>query len=103
MEENKTMETQEVNTERKELSYDELRNVAAQLQQENMQFRRLLGELNYNNFFNVNKPYYTTFVVNGIGSENGKANSDKIFDTLEFTADLINANTNKICDYSNNS
>ena len=52
MEENKTMETQGVNTERKELSYDELRNVAAQLQQENMQFRRLLGELNYNNFFN---------------------------------------------------
>ena len=52
MEENKTMETQEVNTERKELSYDELKNVAAQLQQENMQFRRLLGELNYNNFFN---------------------------------------------------
>ena len=33
MEENKTMETQEVNTERKELSYDELKNVAAQLQQ----------------------------------------------------------------------
>ena len=28
MEENKTMETQEVNTERKELSYDELKNVA---------------------------------------------------------------------------
>ena len=57
---------------------------------------------NYNNFFNVNKPYYTTFVVNGIGSENGKANSDKIFDTLEFTADLINPNTSKICNYFNN-
>lgn len=57
---------------------------------------------NYNNFFNINKPYYTTFVVNGIGSENGKANSDKIFDTLEFTADLINPNTNKICNYFNN-
>ena len=36
----------------KKLSYEELENVAAQLQQENMQFRRLLGELNYNNFFN---------------------------------------------------
>ena len=57
---------------------------------------------NYNSFFNINKPYYTTFVVNGIGSENGKANSDKIFDTLEFTADLINPNINKICDYFNN-
>ena len=51
MEENKTMETQEVNTERKELSYDELKNVAAQLQQENMQFRQMINQINYNNFF----------------------------------------------------
>ena len=33
------------------LSYEELENVAAQLQQENMQFRQMINQINYNNFF----------------------------------------------------
>lgn len=35
----------------KKLSYEELENVAAQLQQENMQFRKMVGQMNYTNFF----------------------------------------------------
>ena len=36
---------------KKKLSYEELENVAAQLQQENMQFRQMINQINYNNFF----------------------------------------------------
>ena len=36
---------------KKKLSYEELENVAAQLQQENMQFRQMVSQINYNNFF----------------------------------------------------
>lgn len=36
---------------KKKLSYEELENVAAQLQQENMQFRQMINQVNYNNFF----------------------------------------------------
>lgn len=35
----------------KQLSYEELRNIAGQLQQQNMQLRRALNEMNYNNTF----------------------------------------------------
>ena len=35
----------------KQLSYEELRNIAGQLQQQNMQMRRALSELNYKNMF----------------------------------------------------
>lgn len=34
-----------------QLSYEELRNIAGQLQQQNMQMRRALSELNYKNMF----------------------------------------------------
>lgn len=35
----------------KQLSYEELRNIAGQLQQQNMQLRRALNDLNYKNMF----------------------------------------------------
>lgn len=35
----------------KQLSYEELRNIAGQLQQQNMQLRRVLNDLNYKNTF----------------------------------------------------
>ena len=35
----------------KQLTYEELRNVAGQLQQQNMQLRRALNDLNYKNMF----------------------------------------------------
>lgn len=35
----------------KQLSYDELKNIAGQLQQQNMQLRRALNELDYKNMF----------------------------------------------------
>ena len=35
----------------KQLSYEELRNIAGQLQQRNMQLRRALNDLNYKNMF----------------------------------------------------
>lgn len=35
----------------KQMSYDDLRNIAGQLQQQNMQLRRALEELNYKNMF----------------------------------------------------
>lgn len=35
----------------KQLSYEELRNIAGQLQQQNMQLRRVLNDLNYKNMF----------------------------------------------------
>ena len=40
---------------KKKLSYEELENVAAQLQQENMQFRQMINQINYTNFFNSSK------------------------------------------------
>lgn len=39
------------NAQPKQLSYDDLRNIAGQLQQQNMQLRRALEELNYKNMF----------------------------------------------------
>ena len=35
----------------KQLSYEDLRNIAGQLQQQNMQLRRALNDLNYKNMF----------------------------------------------------
>lgn len=35
----------------KQLSYEQLRDVAGQLQQQNMQLRKALNEVNYNNLF----------------------------------------------------
>ena len=35
----------------KQLTYEELRNIAGQLQQQNMQLRRALNDLNYKNMF----------------------------------------------------
>lgn len=35
----------------KQLSYEELKNIAGQLQQQNMQLRRALNDLNYKNMF----------------------------------------------------
>lgn len=35
----------------KKLTYEELRNIAGQLQQQNMQLRRALNDLNYKNMF----------------------------------------------------
>lgn len=35
----------------KQLSYEELRNIAGQLQQQNMQLRRALNDLNYKDMF----------------------------------------------------
>lgn len=35
----------------KQLSYDEIRNIAGQLQQQNMQLRKALNDLNYKNMF----------------------------------------------------
>lgn len=35
----------------KQLSYEELRNIAGQLQQQNMQLRKALDEVNYTNMF----------------------------------------------------
>ncbi len=35
----------------KQLSYEDLKNIAGQLQQQNMQMRKALSELNYENMF----------------------------------------------------
>lgn len=35
----------------KQLSYEDLKNIAGQLQQQNMQMRKALNELNYENMF----------------------------------------------------
>lgn len=48
MEEKKGTQTPE---QPKQLSYEELRNIAGQLQQQNMQLRRALNDLNYENMF----------------------------------------------------
>lgn len=49
MEENK--ETTQATEQPKQLSYEQLRNVAGQLQQQNMQLRKALAESNYSNMF----------------------------------------------------
>ena len=46
-----TQATEQPNAQPKQLSYEELRNIAGQLQQQNMQMRRALSELNYKNMF----------------------------------------------------
>lgn len=47
MEETKT---QDINQDKK-LSYEEIKNIAAQLQQQNLQLRRVISEINYKNTF----------------------------------------------------
>lgn len=49
MEENK--ETVQASEQPKQLSYDQLKNIAGQLQQQNMQLRKALVEGNYTNMF----------------------------------------------------
>lgn len=49
MEENK--ETVQASEQPKQLSYDQLKNIAGQLQQQNMQLRKALTESNYTNMF----------------------------------------------------
>lgn len=44
-------ETTQASEQPKQLSYEELRNIAGQLQQQNMQLRRALNDLNYKNMF----------------------------------------------------
>lgn len=40
-----------VESQPKQLSYEDLKNIAGQLQQQNMQMRKALSELNYENMF----------------------------------------------------
>lgn len=40
-----------VENQSKQLSYEDLKNIAGQLQQQNMQMRKALSELNYENMF----------------------------------------------------
>ena len=49
MEENK--ETTQASEQPKQLSYEQLKNVAGQLQQQNMQLRKALQEANFSNMF----------------------------------------------------
>ena len=49
MEENK--ETTQASGQPKQLSYEQLKNVAGQLQQQNMQLRKALQEANFSNMF----------------------------------------------------
>lgn len=44
-------ETTQAPEQPKQLSYDELKNIAGQLQQQNQQLRRMLAESNYSNMF----------------------------------------------------
>lgn len=54
-------------------------------------YQNNVGE--YNNFFGTAKPYSISFISNGSTQQEGSLNNfDKIFDTIEYRADLYNNN-----------